>query len=36
MFELEQAGFDAVLLGEALLSADDPGATLRRLRGVYP
>jgi indole-3-glycerol phosphate synthase len=36
MFELEQAGFDAVLLGEALLSADDPGATLRRLRGVNP
>lgn len=36
MIALEQAGFDAVLLGEALLLADDPGAALRHLRGVEP
>jgi indole-3-glycerol phosphate synthase len=36
MVALEDAGFDGVLLGEALLSADDPGAALRQLRGVNP
>jgi indole-3-glycerol phosphate synthase len=36
MIALEQAGFDAVLLGEALLSAEDPGGALRQLRGVKP
>lgn len=31
---LAAAGFDAFLIGESLLLADDPGAQLRRLRGV--
>jgi indole-3-glycerol phosphate synthase len=33
MIALEQVGFDAVLLGEALLVADDPGLALLQLRG---
>jgi indole-3-glycerol phosphate synthase len=31
--ELEQAGVDAVLVGESLMRAGDPSAALRRLRG---
>jgi indole-3-glycerol phosphate synthase len=31
---LERAGFDAVLLGESLLTAENPGARLRELTGV--
>jgi indole-3-glycerol phosphate synthase len=31
---LADAGFDAVLVGEALVSANDPGAALAALRGV--
>lgn len=31
---LADAGFDAVLVGEALVSAPDPGAALAALRGV--
>jgi indole-3-glycerol phosphate synthase len=34
MVALERAGFDAVLLGEALLTADNPGVRLRELTGV--
>jgi len=34
MVALERAGFDAVLLGEALLTAADPGVRLRELTGV--
>jgi indole-3-glycerol phosphate synthase len=33
---LESAGFDALLVGESLMRADDPGAALRLLRGVDP
>src|SRR5439155_23206359 len=36
MIALERAGFDAVLLGEALLLAPDPGSALRQLKGVEP
>jgi indole-3-glycerol phosphate synthase len=31
--ELEKAGLDALLVGESLMRAADPGAALRRLRG---
>jgi indole-3-glycerol phosphate synthase len=31
---LEQAGVDAVLVGEALMTAQDPAAEIRKLRGV--
>jgi len=31
---MEQAGFDAVLVGTSLMSGDDPGATLKELIGV--
>jgi indole-3-glycerol phosphate synthase len=34
MVALERASFDAVLLGEALLMARDPGIRLRELKGV--
>jgi indole-3-glycerol phosphate synthase len=34
MMALERAGFDAVLLGGALLTAADPGVRLRELTGV--
>jgi indole-3-glycerol phosphate synthase len=30
---LEAAGVDAVLVGEALMTAPDPAAALRKLRG---
>lgn len=33
---LETAGFDALLVGESLMRADDPGAALRALRGEAP
>ncbi|RMF85636.1 MAG: indole-3-glycerol-phosphate synthase [Planctomycetota bacterium] len=33
---VRDAGFDAILVGEALMTADDPGAKLRELlRGVH-
>ena len=31
---LENAGFDAILLGEALVRAADPGARLSELTGI--
>ena len=31
---LGAAGFDAILVGEALVTADDPGATLQALRSA--
>ena len=31
---LERVGVDGVLVGEALMRADDPGAALRALTGV--
>jgi indole-3-glycerol phosphate synthase len=34
VLRLERAGYDAVLLGEALMRADDPGAKLRELTGA--
>jgi indole-3-glycerol phosphate synthase len=36
MVALERAGFDAVLQGEALLAAADPGLRLRELKGAAP
>ncbi|MBD3161408.1 MAG: indole-3-glycerol phosphate synthase TrpC, partial [Candidatus Latescibacteria bacterium] len=33
---LEQAGVDALLVGESLMRAEDPGAALRALRGEEP
>jgi indole-3-glycerol phosphate synthase len=33
MLELEHAGADAVLIGESLVTAPDPGAKLRELLG---
>ena len=33
MEELEEAGVDAILVGEALMRADDPARAIRKLLG---
>ena len=34
VLRLEECDYDALLVGESLMRADDPGAELRRLRGA--
>jgi len=36
LVRLRAAGFDAFLIGESLMSAEDPGAALANLLGTRP
>jgi indole-3-glycerol phosphate synthase len=36
LVRLREAGFDAFLIGESLMSAEDPGAALANLLGATP